>query len=68
MSDKESDSHWQQSDYKGFGPNIGWDNLDYSKAPAIQNMPVNSAICRPVPEKTKVKAGQTLKVQGTLKV
>eukprot|EP01125_Pyxidicula_operculata_P014122 TRINITY_DN468_c2_g1_i2.p1 TRINITY_DN468_c2_g1~~TRINITY_DN468_c2_g1_i2.p1 ORF type:complete len:553 (+),score=117.92 TRINITY_DN468_c2_g1_i2:2064-3722(+) len=43
----ESPSHWQQKDYKGFGPNIDWNSLDYSKSPAIQDLPVQSAITYP---------------------
>ncbi|KAJ8904810.1 hypothetical protein NDN08_001325 [Rhodosorus marinus] len=44
-SDKESDSHWQQNDYKGFNSSIDWHNVDFSAAPAIQELPVISAIC-----------------------
>eukprot|EP01123_Difflugia_compressa_P009348 TRINITY_DN3072_c0_g1_i1.p1 TRINITY_DN3072_c0_g1~~TRINITY_DN3072_c0_g1_i1.p1 ORF type:complete len:311 (-),score=68.03 TRINITY_DN3072_c0_g1_i1:77-1009(-) len=46
-SKDESQSHWQQKDYKGFGCYIDWDNLDYNKAPAIQELPVQSAITNP---------------------
>lgn len=52
---KESDSHWQQNDYKAFSPSTDWDNVDFSTAPAIQNMPVTSAICVPNPMETEVK-------------
>ncbi|XP_066965362.1 sulfite oxidase isoform X2 [Macrobrachium rosenbergii] len=55
ISEKESDAHWQQNDYKGFAPNIDWDTVDFTKSPAIQELPVISAIC--VPEE-----GETLKV------
>lgn len=48
ISTKESDSHWQQMDYKGFSPSTDWDNVDFLKSPAIQNMPVTSAICSPL--------------------
>eukprot|EP00189_Rhodosorus_marinus_P013086 CAMPEP_0184738324 /NCGR_PEP_ID=MMETSP0315-20130426/1003_1 /TAXON_ID=101924 /ORGANISM="Rhodosorus marinus, Strain UTEX LB 2760" /LENGTH=549 /DNA_ID=CAMNT_0027205989 /DNA_START=781 /DNA_END=2430 /DNA_ORIENTATION=- len=44
-SDKESDSHWQQNDYKGFNSSVDWHNVDFSTAPAIQELPVISAIC-----------------------
>lgn len=47
ISPDESSSHWQQNDYKGFSPSTDWDTVDFSKAPAIQNMPVTSAICSP---------------------
>ncbi|GAB0095632.1 Sulfite oxidase [Sergentomyia squamirostris] len=58
VSNKESDSHWQQKDYKGFSPSTDWDTVDFSKSPAIQHMPVTSAICLPSPgEKVKVQDG-----------
>ncbi|XP_076650743.1 sulfite oxidase [Halictus rubicundus] len=47
LSKEESQSQWQQGDYKGFSPNTDWDNVDFSMAPAIQEMPVISAICTP---------------------
>ncbi|XP_014478462.1 PREDICTED: probable sulfite oxidase, mitochondrial isoform X2 [Dinoponera quadriceps] len=47
ISKQESPSQWQQGDYKGFSPSINWDNVDFSKSPAIQEMPVISAICSP---------------------
>lgn len=47
MSKEESQSQWQQGDYKGFSPSTNWDNVDFSKSPAIQEMPVVSAICDP---------------------
>lgn len=43
LSEDESSSQWQQRDYKCFGPNVGG-NPDWSTAPAIQEMPVQSAI------------------------
>lgn len=47
VSKEESQSQWQQGDYKGFSPSTNWDNVDFSKSPAIQEMPVVSAICDP---------------------
>nr|XP_014278403.1 sulfite oxidase isoform X2 [Halyomorpha halys] len=49
ISEEESTSHWQQNDYKGFCPSVDWDTVDFSKAPAIQELPVISAICNPLP-------------------
>lgn len=49
VSDSESDSHWQQNDYKGFSPSTDWDTVDFTKSPAIQDMPITSAICTPQP-------------------
>ncbi|CAG9861184.1 unnamed protein product [Phyllotreta striolata] len=56
VSDKESDSHWQQNDYKGFSPSTDWDTVDFTKSPAIQELPVISAICQP-------SEGSTVKVE-----
>lgn len=46
-SKEESLSHWQQNDYKGFSPSVDWDTVDFKSAPAIQELPVTSAICEP---------------------
>ncbi|XP_077996158.1 sulfite oxidase-like [Glandiceps talaboti] len=54
-SDEESQSHWQQNDYKGFSPSITMETADYSKETAIQEYPVQSAVCIPV-DGTKVPA------------
>ncbi|XP_030756918.1 probable sulfite oxidase, mitochondrial isoform X2 [Sitophilus oryzae] len=48
VSESESSSHWQQNDYKGFSPCVDWDTVDFTKSPAIQELPVISAICRPL--------------------
>ncbi|CAL4120901.1 unnamed protein product, partial [Meganyctiphanes norvegica] len=55
ISEHESDGHWQQNDYKGFAPNVDWDTVDFKKSPAIQELPVISAICDPL-------EGETIKV------
>lgn len=44
LSEDESQSQWQQRDYKCFGPNESGANVDWSAAPAIQETPVQSAI------------------------
>jgi sulfite oxidase len=44
LSEDESQSQWQQRDYKCFGPNQGGQEVDWSSAPAIQETPVQSAI------------------------
>lgn len=65
ISSKESDSHWQQKDYKGFSPSTNWDNAVWEKSPAIQNMPVTSAICTPVNgEKVKVNKNGCVELKG----
>lgn len=48
LSDEESPSQWQRRDYKCFGPNET--EVDWDAAPAIQELPVQSAI-------TSVKLG-----------
>lgn len=44
LSDAKSQSQWQQRDCKCFGPNQDGDNVDWSTAPAIQELPIQSAI------------------------
>ena len=31
----------------GFSPSVDWNNVDFTKSPAIQELPVQSAICEP---------------------
>lgn len=47
-SREEYDGQWQKRDYKGFSPSVDWHNVDFSKAQAIQELPVQSLICSPV--------------------
>lgn len=69
VSPFESDSHWQQNDYKGFSPSTDWHNVDFSQSPAIQNMPVTSAICSPLPdEEVLIKENGCITVQGYITV
>mmetsp|Transcript_6570 Transcript_6570/g.13260 ORF Transcript_6570/g.13260 Transcript_6570/m.13260 type:complete len:224 (+) Transcript_6570:1657-2328(+) len=85
-SDKESDSHWQQKDYKvspnavrqvyaanaderwcvlqGFNASVDWDTVDFSKMPAIQEMPVQSAISSPGPTARIDRSQSELTVKG----
>ena len=62
VSDEESESHWQKNDYKGFGPWVTWDDVDYEKSNSIQELPVTSAICLPA-NGSAHKAGY-VEVQG----
>uniref|UniRef100_A0A8C3NIS0 sulfite oxidase n=1 Tax=Geospiza parvula TaxID=87175 RepID=A0A8C3NIS0_GEOPR len=62
VSPSESPSHWQQNDYKGFCPSVDWDSVDFGAAPAIQELPVQSAITEPRPG-AAVPAGE-LTVKG----
>ncbi|GLV31930.1 shopper [Carabus blaptoides fortunei] len=56
VSSCESEAFWQQNDYKGFSPNVDWDTVDFKQSPAIQQLPVISAICVP-------QAGDTVTIQ-----
>lgn len=65
VSENESSSHWQQNDYKGFSPSTDWDTVDFKKSPAIQAMPVTSAICTPAQgEKVKITDDGFIEVRG----
>lgn len=46
---EESNSLWQVKDYKLFPPTMDWNNVDFSSMPAMQEMPVQSAIAEPAP-------------------
>lgn len=63
-SPEESQSFWQQNDYKSFSPSVGWDEVDWTSAPAIQNMPVTSAISEPAPGEKVSTLGGTITVKG----
>lgn len=56
LSDEESPSQWQRKDYKCFGPNQT--KVDWDTAPAIQELPVQSAI-------TSAKLGKWTMVNPT---
>jgi sulfite oxidase len=44
LDSDESDSHWQQKDYKGFSPSKDLESSDYSESVAIQELPVQSSL------------------------
>lgn len=44
VGEEESTSQWQRRDYKCFGPNVCASQAKWDEAPAIQEMPVQSAI------------------------
>ncbi|KAK7915447.1 hypothetical protein WMY93_011208 [Mugilogobius chulae] len=64
ISDAESSSHWQQNDYKGFSPCTDWDTVDYKSAPAIQELPVQSAITTPADGATVDRSDEEITVKG----
>jgi sulfite oxidase len=43
----QADSLWQAKDYKAFPPSMDMTNVQFDSMPAIQDMPVTSAICEP---------------------
>jgi len=56
LSNKESDKPWQQKSYRGFAPDIDFENdlsrwdktkLRLDQAPIVQEMPVTSFVCNP---------------------
>ncbi|XP_068123706.1 sulfite oxidase, mitochondrial isoform X2 [Hyperolius riggenbachi] len=62
---EESPSHWQQNDYKGFSPCVDWDTVDFKTSPAIQELPVQSAITEPRPGETVTPDSDgTIQVKG----
>lgn len=62
-SREEYGGQWQQRDYKGFCPSVNWDTVDFSSAPAIQELPIQSLITSPV-EGAKVDRGGEVEVTG----
>src|SRR5699024_8421854 len=50
LSENESNSHWQRNDYKSFPPSQeSATSEQFSAAYAIQELPIQSAICTPAP-------------------
>lgn len=64
VSAEESGSHWQQNDYKGFSPGTDWDTVDFKSAPAIQELPVQSAITSPADGAAVERSDGEVSVRG----
>lgn len=64
LSTEESPSIWQRRDYKLFPPNIDITNVDYTSSPAMQDMPVQSAICLPMADSIVSAKDGTVTVRG----
>ncbi|KAK3736503.1 hypothetical protein QZH41_009389, partial [Actinostola sp. cb2023] len=47
VSDKESESFWQQNKYRGFPPNTDTKSSEFNLSPSIQEFPVTSVVCHP---------------------
>lgn len=60
----ESQSHWQQNDYKGFSPSVDWDTVDFKTSPAIQELPIQSAITEPKNGDVVTGDQKTITVKG----
>ena len=56
--DQPSDNHIQQKEYKLFPPDVIKEKADFSKAPFVNDMPLNSVILQPI-ENATVKSGKT---------
>ena len=63
LSETESQSHWQQNDYKAFNSSTDWHNVDFSKAEPIQEYPLQSAICEPK-DGVVYEPGETMTIKG----
>ncbi|KRY87238.1 putative sulfite oxidase, mitochondrial [Trichinella pseudospiralis] len=64
LSKDESPSQWQQSDYKTFNPSTDWPTANFSAVQAIQELPVQSAICSPAENSTFPRGTKTIAVKG----
>ncbi|KAL2091354.1 hypothetical protein ACEWY4_013617 [Coilia grayii] len=64
VSEEESKSHWQQNDYKGFSPSTDWDTVDFKSAPAIQELPIQSAITQPAEGAMVDRSTEEVTVRG----
>ncbi|KAJ3343740.1 hypothetical protein HDU93_006652 [Gonapodya sp. JEL0774] len=64
VSKDESQAQWQRRDYKLFPPHVTPDTADYSSVPAIQTMPVNSAIGSPERGDVCHVAKQSVPIKG----
>jgi len=63
LSNEEYHGHYQRKAYKTFSPSQGWDDLDWAKFEAIQEMPVQSGITTPAPNST-ISKGESVLVEG----
>lgn len=64
LSKEESQSFWQQNDYKGFSPSIDFSNADYKKSIAIQELPIQSQICSPLNHSVVKRSDETVVIKG----
>ncbi|PTM40584.1 sulfite oxidase [Bosea sp. 124] len=57
--EQPSDNHIQQKAYKLFGPDVIKEKADFSTAPVVNEMPLNSVILEPI-EGAAVRTGKTV--------
>ena len=63
-SREEYGGFWQKNDYKGFSPSVDWNNVDFSTAPAIQELPVTSFITSPLDESHLPRDATNIPLRG----
>jgi sulfite oxidase len=61
VQDRPSDNHMQQRDYKLLPPDMTEETADWSKGTTIYDMPLNAAICEPVPHAALQPGAVTLR-------
>ncbi len=65
VSKEENKSHWQKNDYKLLPPTVkDLKEADFSKLKAVQESPIQSAICEPVDGAIVKKDNQRFTVKG----
>lgn len=52
------------ADCAGFCPSTDWDTVDFSSAPAIQELPITSVVCSPAEGEAVTPRGGTVAVKG----
>eukprot|EP00667_Euglena_gracilis_P007447 EG_transcript_7523 len=62
-SEEEAQGHFQQKDYKVWTSNVNFGDALFD-APAIQEMPVQSAICKPTPSSTIPRSAEHIELSG----
>ncbi len=65
VSDRESSSHWQRNDYKLLSPTVrSLNEADFSKVKAVQESPVQSAVCEPQEGAIISRDDETFTIKG----
>ena len=65
LSNEESKSHWQQKDYKHLPPTVNnLNEADFTQIKALQECPIQSAICEPIDGAVIKKENESFKIKG----